>query len=521
MDLEKRYVTLTRQNGKAVSQMTLEADQNVPDQKPDIFRVIHRQGEFQEEELKGEAGKVRVRGIFLYRILYLAEDTARSPQLLEGSIPVDETVFVNGMEEGDALDFRWELEDLYASAIHSRKANVKGVLSLSVESYREQPVPLVDTPSEETDLEIRTCPVQLQQELLHKKDTMRIREEINLPPGRPNIRQLIWKEMRLQGTEVRQEEGKILVKGELDIFFLYESEEDGRIQWMEQSVPFRNEVDCENCRPDLSGKTEVSLQKWEMDLQPDYDGEPRMVRVDASLKLLLKYYEEQSADILCDAYSLSREILPKQKTYAWNQMQQSTDSRARIAGRMKLSENDAPVLQILSSSVRLHLEHGEMTDAGLLLQGNVELMVLYTTSDDTMPLACVENPFPFEHTVEVQNTEIGNDWQVVLSLDQLMVSMLDERELEMKGALQIQVLFWNPQNLTVVEELEEQPLDMERIKQMPGMVIHVVQPGENLWEIAKTHATTCRLAANLNELKEEEVTPGQKILLVKEVVGRR
>jgi hypothetical protein len=148
-------------------------------------------------------------------------------------------------------------------------------------------------------------------------------------------------------------------------------------------------------------------------------------------------------------------------------------------------------------------------------------MVLYTTSDDTMPLACVENPFPFEHTVEVQNTEIGNDWQVVLSLDQLMVSMLDERELEMKGALQIQVLFWNPQNLTVVEELEEQPLDMERIKQMPGMVIHVVQPGENLWEIAKTHATTCRLAANLNELKEEEVTPGQKILLVKEVVGRK
>jgi hypothetical protein len=258
-----------------------------------------------------------------------------------------------------------------------------------------------------------------------------------------------------------------------------------------------------------------------MDLQPDYDGEPRMVRVDASLKLLLRYFEEQSADILCDAYSLSREILPKQKTYAWNQMQQSTDSRARIAGRMKLSENDAPVLQILSSSVRLHLEHGEMTDAGLLLQGNVELMVLYTTSDDTMPLACVENPFPFEHTVEVQNTEIGNDWQVVLSLDQLMVSMLDERELEMKGALQIQVLFWNPQNLTVVEELEEQPLDMERIKQMPGMVIHVVQPGENLWEIAKTHATTCRLAANLNELKEEEVTPGQKILLVKEVVGRR
>ena len=49
----------------------------------------------------------------------------RMPEMLEGSIPVDETVFLNELEEGDMLDLRWKQEDLHVSAIHSRKANMK------------------------------------------------------------------------------------------------------------------------------------------------------------------------------------------------------------------------------------------------------------------------------------------------------------------------------------------------------------------------------------------------------------
>ena len=46
MELERKYVTLNNKKGKAISQITLEEDLNVPDQKPDIFRIIHKQGEF-------------------------------------------------------------------------------------------------------------------------------------------------------------------------------------------------------------------------------------------------------------------------------------------------------------------------------------------------------------------------------------------------------------------------------------------------------------------------------------------
>lgn len=518
MELDRRFVTLNHRRGRAVSQVTLEEDLNVPDQKADIFRIVHKQGEFQADEVKGEAGKVKVRGVFLYRILYIAEGNERMPEILEGSIPVDETIFLNDMEENDLVDFHWEMEDLHVSAIHSRKANVKCVLALSAEALKEQPVPLVTSPEEEQDLFVKTCPVRLQQEVIHKKDTIRIREEINLPPGRPNIRRLIWKETRLQGTEVRQEEGRLRVKGELVVFFLYECEDEpGRLQWMEQALPFHQEVECEVCHSDLAGKAEVTLQRADLELQADYDGEPRTVRVEGVLELLMRYFEEVTSEVLCDAYSLTREIEPDTKQYAWDYVEGISDSRARVGGRMKLKETDPGILQILSTGVRLHLDHTQSSEQGVLTQGTIELWVLYTTSDDSQPLACAVQDFPFEHIVELQEGSTDCDWQIFLCLDQLNVSMLDAKELEIKAVLQMQVIFSKREELTLVEDLEESPLDMDRIRKMPGMVIHLVQPQETLWDIAKAHATSCEAVMELNELKEDTIKTGQKILLVKEI----
>ena len=83
--------------------------------------------------------------------------------------------------------------------------------------------------------------------------------------------------------------------------------------------------------------------RGEMELQADYDGEPRTVRIDAVLDLLLRYFEDSSAEVLCDAYSLAREILPKKQQYEWDFVRNVSDSRARMGGRMKLKDTDPKI----------------------------------------------------------------------------------------------------------------------------------------------------------------------------------
>ena len=82
-----------RQIGKAESQITLDDDYNVPDVKPDISRMIQRKGEVKIEEVQVNEGKAKIKGMLIFRLLYVADTPQRQISSLEGKIPIEEIVF--------------------------------------------------------------------------------------------------------------------------------------------------------------------------------------------------------------------------------------------------------------------------------------------------------------------------------------------------------------------------------------------------------------------------------------------
>ena len=50
----------------------------------------------------------------------------------------------------------------------------------------------------------------------------------------------------------------------------------------------------------------------------------------------------------------------------------------------------------------------------------------------------------------------------------------------------------------------------------PGIVGHIVQEKEDLWELAKQYMTTVEGIMNVNELENENVKIGDKLLIFKE-----
>lgn len=62
----------------------------------------------------------------------------------------------------------------------------------------------------------------------------------------------------------------------------------------------------------------------------------------------------------------------------------------------------------------------------------------------------------------------------------------------------------------------EQPLDYEELQKIPGIVGYIVKDGDTLWSIAKRYFTTVDDIRDQNE-GIEEVKPGDKLLIVKEI----
>ena len=68
-----------------------------------------------------------------------------------------------------------------------------------------------------------------------------------------------------------------------------------------------------------------------------------------------------------------------------------------------------------------------------------------------------------------------------------------------------------------IEEIGEEPLDMEQLQNRPGLVGYITKEGDDLWQIAKENHTTIRDIMETNGWKEKELKPGDTILIVKQV----
>lgn len=73
MELSKKYIHMNREKGKAVTQITLDDDFNVPDTKPDLIRIILDKGEIRLDETTITQDHVWLKGVLKFSLLYRSD----------------------------------------------------------------------------------------------------------------------------------------------------------------------------------------------------------------------------------------------------------------------------------------------------------------------------------------------------------------------------------------------------------------------------------------------------------------
>ena len=518
MELVRRNIHMNRQKGKAVSQMTLDDDYNIPDNMPDAGMIIQEKGSIEIGDVRIESGRVKVKGALNFSVLDMDEGSENGLHSVDGQIPFEEMMNVENAKDGDNLQLKWMLEDVSSALINSRKLSVKTIvtLELTVDELFDEEVPV--EVEEQDSVQVKTCQISTAGLAVRKRDTCRIKDEIILPANKPNMRQLLWQDVTMQGTELRLGEGEILVKGELVVFVLYEGEEEsGKAYWMEQAIPFNSHVDVSGCQEGMLGNLGLSLAHSDLELKPDFDGELRVLNLDAVLELDIQIYEEEHLNMICDLYSPVRELELITAPAVYESLLVCNASKCRVADRMKTGSPDVQILQICHSRGEIKVDDSTITPEGLLVEGVISIQVLYVTSDDNHPFLCLKGVVPFEHLVEADGIGKDSIYYLQTSLEQLTINMVNSEELEVKAVVQINALILNRMTMQHISGVEERPLDMEAVKRLPGFLIYTVQPADTLWDIAKAYHTTVDGICQLNELGAEQVKMGQKLLLVKQM----
>lgn len=518
MELIKKNVHMNKLKCQTSLQLTLDDDFNVPDVKPDIYKIIKEQGTVKINDVKMSNGKLMVNGSLHFNILYLSDENARPLHNMAGEVSFDELIHLEDACAGDDAVVHWELEDMTTGLINSRKLSVKAIVCLTVlveDLYDEATAVGIES---DGDIQFRNKSITVTDVAVDKRDTYRVKDQIHLPSNKGNISEILYSEVELRNVEVRLLEDKFTVKGELIVFIIYAGEsEDNPVEYYETEIPFSATVDCNGCSEDMIDNITFTISGINLEVVPDADGEERIVDVEVVIDMAIKMYEEEELELLSDVYSPYKDLVPVIKEAHYESLLVKNNSKVRVNDRIRLAPGQPEILQICHASGDIKVDDIEVTDSGLLVGGVIDIQVLYICPDDTKPLNSIKGVIPFNQTVEARGVNTESIYRIKPSLEQLSVMVLDGEEMEVKAGIGLSTIVFNALTEPIIADVQEYDLDYEKLKGMPSMVGYIVKNEDTLWSIAKKYYSTVDKLKELNDLEDEYIKPGDKLLITKRV----
>ena len=518
MELIKKNVHMNKLKCRCNTQLTLDDDFNVPDVKPDIDRIVKEQGVITLSEVKPVNGKVSVRGELSFNLLYVSADDDRPVHNIIGRLPFDELINMDDATPESNVNVKWEIEDLSTSLINSRKVSVKSIVGfrcMAEEIYDEETAIGVEASPEVQYLNKK---MEITQLAINKKDTCRIKDEVTLPSGKPNILDVHYYELELRNVDTRMGDNKINLKGDMILFMLYSSEsEEEPVQFYETEIPFNASIDCSGCNENMISDISIQILNKSLDAKADVDGETRSKDMEVVLDMDVKAYEEEVIDVLCDVYSTAKLIRPYFEEASFENIITKNNSKARVSDHIMVDNNSPSVLQICHASGTIKVDDIEIVNNGIQVEGVIYVQILYITDDDSKPLGSVKGVVPFSQVVEVKNINDNCLYDVKPSIEQLNVIMMDSKDIEVKCSISLDTIVMDQLKQMIIRDVAEEDLDLGLLQEMPSMIGYIVKPGDTMWAIAKEYYTTVDSIMETNDMDSSTINVGDHLLLIKKV----
>lgn len=520
MELVKAQVQMERKKGTASAQATFDEVYNLPDYLPDLFSVILTSQDVRLDEIRPGTGQILVRGAIRFRVLYRTDQNDWKISSLEGEIPFQETLVMEQLDEFDMVSVEPVLEDLSVRINNSRKLNIRALLELKASAGERYDVELPASLETEKQPEIMKENLEFLELKYHGNEQCHIREELHIPSNKPNIGQILWQQAQFFGMETRITPGEVVIQGNIQVFLVYAGEESSGIQWFVEKVPYRCVFDIPEADSSLIPYVSVRPQNLGCSSGNDGDGEPRIILTEADLRADICLYGERSQELISDTYALDCRLVLDKEDVSLMTLRMKNESQCRVNETMKIQNPDQDILQICAGFGDAEIDHREITEDGILVEGAVRVQLLYLTSSDNAPVHGMEEVIPFKYIIEIPGITREDQIELRHSLEVLSFLMKNGREVEVQAVISFQALVTNPLNMEVIQNIHREDLKIEELNIQPSIVGLTLTPEDSLWKIAKKYHTTIEKIKKTNQLENDNVTQGMKILLIKQLPQR-
>lgn len=521
MDFLYRSIHMEQKKWETSTQMTIEEDMNVPDAKGDCLAILLKDAALHVDETRVGRDQVVVKGSLKYQILYETGNGGRLEQMT-GELPFEEVINVTGATPGDLATAKGVIEDFKVSMINTRKIAIQSVVMLHVCMHQLMEEEWTDDVVNCGEMEKRYETKNVLQLCQKKSDVFRIKEELELPGGYPAMQNLLWKHVSLGNLEIRPMDGKVSLKGELNCYFIYTAQGVTQtVKMLTKKVPFHGLIECSGCQSDMIVSVMPTLSQYTVEIKPDFDGEDRILFLEAALDLMIRIYSDEKIALLQDIYSTMQEVMPEEKAVHAPVLHVAGEGKCKLKQSHRLKEGTPKAVQILHTLCNVFPDREVWEDGRLQLMGSVQFQILYLTGEEEMPYAVTECMVPYNLEMEGSTSnDTAMMWEkpamfIEPRMEQMDASMIDSEEMELKGIVSFAVLVLNSERQQCVGSAQCKPLDTAKFANLPGMVVCFADRDTPLWDFGKRYYMPVAEMKRLNNLTSDTLKAGESMLLVK------
>ena len=319
---------------------------------------------------------------------------------------------------------------------------------------------------------------------------------------------------------MRAVDEKLLINGEIKVFFLYEGEgEEHPIRWYETTIPLNGEIDCHGCEDGFIPEVTTRITHIDVEVRPDFDGEERVVGLELPLELQIKLYEQEHIDVVSDVYGIQNDITALTKKGHYKNLLIRNNGKFTLNDRLKIDGETGRILQICHSEGSVQVDDMTRKENGIEIQGDVLVKTLYVTNDDERPFASTEGTVPFTYHIDVPDMRDDSEKKIHMQVSDINASMIDSETIDVKMNIMASAIVFQPLEEDIITQIQVKDLDPDYMKDLPSIVVYVVKDGDTLWQIGKKYYVSVNQIKEMNGLSSDTIRKGDKLLLVKTITA--
>lgn len=509
MEIVKDILKVEEQRGYEEVETLIETELYINQTKPEIENILWTDGKVEILSTKIVQDKVLINGLLKFKVVYKSKEEGLNIHPIETNSDFKEEIYIDGITEQMAVDVKSSLEYIEYELLDERKVSLRALVNLRSKVEETNSVEIIKEIEEKPDLQLLKEKIKYNDVLSRDESYALIKEAFEVDDNQPAIEEILKMDIHPYEKELNISYDRIILSGVLECSVIYFGE--GKLNSIKRDIPFTHFIDVENAEYDSKCQLDMELISGEYEIRENLEGQPKILDLEAKIKVNSKLYNQKEKEVIIDAYSTREKINLETKEIKVMENVKNIVSREEIS--KDFTNRNFKEIYAIEGTPKV-IDNQYLEDK-IVIDGILMLNIYYQDGvNDEITTLKEEVPFKFYLTAE----DLGKDLIIdtLSNLESIKYSLKNDT-LYIDANIKNHVFVNRERKIKILSNIEETGELIDK-KSRPSIIVYMVQKDDILWDIAKRYNTTVdEIIESNNILSPSNLMPGEKIIIEKKV----